>query len=215
MNDDWRVQATLTNHAHAAELGELLGRGAVEHDLATAAGERVVVSVDAHELFLYAGTREQAELASEAVTRLAGERRWEVTTELRHWHPVAEEWEDPDAPLPSGEASVAGEHAELVAHERAESRSLGFSEYEVRVGCASHRDTVELAQRLRSEGIPYLRRWRYLLIGAADEDAAAALAQRLSGEAPAGCTFTVEASLAAIRAEAPSNPFAVFGGLGG
>ncbi len=85
----------------------------------------------------------------------------------------------------------------------------------MRVQCASHRDTVQLAHRLRSEGIPYLRRWRYVLIGATDEESAAALAERLSAEAPPGSTVTTEASLAAIDAETPANPFAVFGGLGG
>ena len=85
----------------------------------------------------------------------------------------------------------------------------------MRVQCASHHDTVQLAHRLRSEGIPYLRRWRYVLIGATDEESAAALAERLSAEAPAGSTVTAEASLAAIDAETPANPFAVFGGLGG
>jgi hypothetical protein len=215
MNDDWRLRATLTSHSRAAELGDLLNSGVDEHDLATTAGERVIVSVDQHELFLYTSTREQAERGAEALTRLATDRGWEITTELRRWHPTAEEWEDPDLPLPTSEAGIAGEHAELIAHERSESASMGFSEYEVRVSCTSHRQTVELAHRLRSEGIPYLRRWRYLLIGAADEESAAAVAERISGETPAGCTVTVEASLAAIDAETPANPFAVFGGLGG
>ena len=215
MNDDWRIRATVSSDARADELSELLKQGGVEHDLQTTAGERVIVSVDGHELFLYAGTREQAERASEAVSRLATEHGWELTTEVRHWHPIAEEWEDPNLPLPTEEVGLAGEHAELIAQERSESSRFGFSEYEVRVSLATHRDTVELAERLRSEGITCLRRWRYLLVGAADEDSAAALAEQLSREVPAGSTVTVEASLAAISAETPANPFAVFGGLGG
>jgi hypothetical protein len=214
MNDDWRLRATLTSHSRAAELGDLLGNG-VEHELETAAGQRVIVSVDQHELFLYTSTRTQAERGAEALTRLATDRRWEITTQLQRWHPTAEEWEDPDLPLPTGEDGLAEEHAELIAHERSESAELGFAEYEVRVNCSSHRHTIELAHRLRDEGVPYLRRWRYLLIGAADEESAAALAERISGEVPDGCTVTVEASLAAINAETPGNPFAVFGGLGG
>lgn len=215
MNDDWRIRATVTSDARASELGELLGRGGVDHELATAAGERVVVSVDDRHVFLYASTREQAERAAEALAKLAGDRGWEISTELRRWHPAAEEWKDPDAPLPSTDAAVEQEHAELIERERLESARLGFSEYEVRIACRSHRDTIELANRLRSEGIPYLRRWRYLLVGASDEQSAAALAERLSGEVPAGCTVNVEASLAAVNAELPPNPFAVFGGLGG
>ena len=215
MSDDWRIRATLTSDARAAELGDMLNQGGVDHELATAAGDRVVVSVDDHEVFLYASSREQAERGSEALAKLAGDRGWEITSELRRWHPVAEEWEDPDAPLPSSDTAIEQEHAELIAQERLESERAGYSEWEVRVQCASHHDTVQLAHRLRSEGIPYLRRWRYVLIGATDEESAAALAERLSAEAPPGSTVTAEASLAAIDADTPANPFAVFGGLGG
>jgi hypothetical protein len=215
MSDDWRIRATLTSDARAAELGELLNQGGVDHELATAAGDRVVVSVDDHEVFLYASSREQAERGAEALGKLAGDRRWEITSELRRWHPVAEEWEDPDAPLPSSDTATEQEHAELIAQERLDSKRAGYSQWEVRVQCASHSDTVQLAHRLRSEGIPYLRRWRYVLIGATDEESSAALAERLSAEAPPGSTVTAEASLAAIDDETPANPFAVFGGLGG
>ena len=214
MSDDWRISATLASHARAAELWRLLERDDVEHDLETAAGERVIVSVDDSEMFLYAATREQAERASEAITRLAGDRGWELTTELLRWHPAAEEWLDPDVPLPSTDSALQQEHAELIGQERLEASNLGYCEFEVRVETASHRDTVELAHRLRSEGIPYLRRWRYLLIGATDEDRAAAIAQYISAEAPAGSTVAVEGSLPAANAERPQNPFAVFGGLG-
>ncbi len=79
----------------------------------------------------------------------------------------------------------------------------------------SHRDTVELAGKLRADGIPSLRRWRYLLIGAADEDTAKTLADRIRGVAPAGSTIEVEASLREVEQETPANPFAIFGGLGG
>ena len=70
MNDDWRVQVTCPTTATAANLSELLREGDFQHGLEDAAGERVVVSVDGHELFLYAGTRTQAERAAEAVKSL-------------------------------------------------------------------------------------------------------------------------------------------------
>ena len=79
MSDDWRIRATLTSDARAAELGDLLNQGGVDHELATAAGDRVVVSVDDHEVFLYASSREQAERGSEALGKLAGDRGWEIT----------------------------------------------------------------------------------------------------------------------------------------
>lgn len=222
MNDDWRVQVTCPTSAAAADLGEQLRGGEFQHDMQDAAGERVVVSVDEHELFLYAGTREQAELAAEAVRSLVASAHVSdalagvtLRTELRRWHPLSEQWVDADLPLPDSEAAAAAEHAELIAREREDQARLRHSEYEVRVGTASHRETVELADQLRQQGIPCLRRWRYLLIGAADEDAAQALARRVRALAPADATVAVEASLAAVAADAPPNPFAVFGGLGG
>lgn len=215
MNDDWRVQVTCPTAAAAVSLGETLRDGEFQHEMQDAAGDRVIVSVDDHELFLYAGTRAQAERAADAVKALVTSSGLSVRTELRRWHPVSEEWIDADLPLPESESALAAEHAEAIERERAESSSLSFSEYEVRVGTGSHRETLELADRLRQEGIPCLRRWRYLLIGAADEDAANALAQRVRAIAPAGSTVEVEASLATVAAEAPPNPFAVFGGLGG
>jgi hypothetical protein len=216
MNDDWRLRVTMGARVQAADLGQQLSSGSVEHSLESGAGDRVAVSVDGDEVFVYAGTREQAARASDAITSLASARGWTIaSTELRRWHPAAEEWEDPDAPLPSSPSELAAEHEELVESEREESARYGFSEYEVRIDAHTHRDTVTLAARLRDEGYPVLRRWKYLLIGAADEDSAQALADRLQPELPPGGTLTVEASLAAIEAETPPNPFAWFGGLGG
>jgi hypothetical protein len=215
MHDDFRIRAVLADSRQARELGERLERGEVPHELATGAQDRVIVSVDGPEVFLYADTLEQAQRARRAIEALARGQNWTVETEIKRWHPVAEEWDDPDAPLPAAPEDLAAEHAELVARERAESGALGFSAYEVRIQCATHRDTVTLAERLRDEGLPVVQRWRYLLVGATDEDSAAALADRITQEAPPGTTVTVEASLGEIAAETGFSPFAVFGGLGG
>lgn len=215
MNDDWRVQVTCPTSEAADKLGEQLRAGEFQHNLQDTAGERVVVSVDERELFLYAGTRAQAERAAGAVRSLVASSGDTVRTELRRWHPLAEEWVDADLPLPESEPAAAAEHAEVIAREREDQQRLHHSEYEVRVGTGSHRETLELADSLRQQGIPCLRRWRYLLIGAADEDAAQALAQRVRALAPAGASVQVEASYDTVLAEGPANPFAVFGGLGG
>lgn len=217
MHDDWRVQVSVGDRATAVALAELLSGGEFEHELADAAGERVIVSADVEdrEVFLYAASREQATRAVDAVQALAVREGWTVVTTVRRWHPDAEAWEDPDAPLPAGDGERSLEHAALVERERAEAASVGWTAYEVRVSCPSHRETVALADRLREEGLACVRRWRYLLIGAADEDAARALADRLGTLVPAGATVTVEGSAAAIAAETPASPFAVFGGLGG
>jgi hypothetical protein len=214
MNDDWRVQVTCPTSAIAANLSEQLRDGDFQHELQDQAGERVIVSLDGHELFLYAGSRTQAEKASEAVKSLVAKSGVAVRAELRRWHPVSEEWIDADLPLPESESAVAAEHAEMIERERAEQSHLKYAEWEVRVSTDSHRDTVELADRLRQEGVSSLRRWRYLLVGAGDEDAAKTLAERIRAVAGSDVKIEVEASSSVVEAEAPNNPFAVFGGLG-
>lgn len=213
MNDDWRVQVTCPTTATAANLNELLREGDFHHELQGAAGARVIVSLDGNLLFLYAGDRAQAEKAIAAVTSLVSASGQSVQTELRRWHPVAEEWVDADQPLP-GVGGISAEHAEMIAQERAEQSHLDYAEWEVRVSTESHREAVELSDALRLQGIANMRRWRYLVVGAGDEDAANALAERVRAIAPADARVAVEASARAVEAEMPGNPFAVFGGLG-
>jgi len=174
----------------------------------------VIVSRDGETIFLYAGTREQAERAGTLVDRLASDHGWSVRSELRHWHPEAEEWRDPDAALPADAAGREAEHEAAVADERAEVRSEGEPRFEVRVDLSSHHEAAQFAEKLEAEGLPAVRRWRYLVVGAADEDAAGELADRLRLEAPAGSGVSVEGSGQVAWAERPPNPFAIFGGLG-
>jgi hypothetical protein len=216
MSDDWRLQAGLFDDGAARELTERLAAERLGENVETAFGDQLIVSVDGPDVFCYAGERAQAELAADAIRTIAAERGWDVELRVERWHPTAEEWEDADVPLPTTDAELAAEHARRVAKEREESAERGYAEYEVKIQCSTHRETVELAERLREEGLPLLRRWRYLLIGASDEDAANALADRLRAEAPAGSTVVAEVSQRAAWDDDPSRgSFAVFGGLGG
>jgi hypothetical protein len=166
-------------------------------------------------VFCYTGTREQAARVERVIRAVASEQKWEVDFELKHWHPIAEEWQDPDAPLPEDAAARATERAELIRQQRLESAAQGHPNYEVRVQCRSHRDTVKLAEQLEQEGLRCVRRWHFLLLGAADEDDAKALADRMRREAPEGSVVTYEGNLLEVYEEGPQNPFAVLGGLGG
>lgn len=73
---------------------------------------------------------------------------------------------------------------------------------------------MKLAEGLGREGLPRMRRWRYVFVGASDEDAANTLAKGLEQEVPPGSTITVEGSRQAGYAELP-RPFAFLGGIGG
>jgi hypothetical protein len=216
MGDDWRLRVELLDDGMARALTERLEAERLGEDLETSFGDRLIVSVEGPTVFCYAGDRHHAEQAANAIRALAARHGWTAELELKRWHPTAEAWKDPDEPLPTNDADRAAEHAELIAKEREESAERGYAEYEVRVETPSHRDTVALADRLRAEGLPVMRRWKYLVVGARDEDSAKALAERLRGEAPAGSTVTAEASLRAVYDEDPARgSFAVFGGLGG
>lgn len=215
MNDDWRLRIKVSSDDGPRGIRERLDAADLEHELESAFHDRVIVSEDGPEVFGYAGTREQAERVEELIRSLAAQRRWQVETELKHWHPEAEEWEDPDKPLPSSGVEEAAEHESMIERERQESAAGGYPEFEVRVQCRSHRDAIELADKLQAEGLRCVRRWRYLLIGAADEDAANALADRIKREAPPGSIVSSEGSWRAVQAIRPGNPFAIFGGLGG
>ena len=215
MNDDWRLQIDLHDEGHAHALTEHLDAEQLEHDLSDAFHDRVIVSRDGARVFLYAGTREQAERARSAVEADAKQHGWTVDVEFRHWHPTAEDWEDPDKPLPEDDAAKLVEHEALIAREREETARTGHPEFEVRVDLPSRHDAVRFSEQLREEGLPTVHRWRFLLVGATDEDMANELAERIRSEAPSGSRVKVEGTWAAAYAERPPNPFAVLGGLGG
>ncbi len=214
MNDDWRLRAKLSEPDIARALSERLTAEKMGAGSDTAPGDHVIVSVDGAEVFCYAGDREQAERAANLIRSIAAENQWEVELDLKRWHPTAEEWEDPDEPLPETDAERSAEHAELVAKEREETKDTGEAQYEVRIECASHRDTVHLAERLDQEGVAHVRRWKYVLVGALDEDSANTLAERLRAETPDGCTVTAEPALrATYDAEPLRNSFSIWGGF--
>jgi hypothetical protein len=215
MNDDWRVRIELHDPGVARELTEQLEAGELEHDLARSFHDQVIVSHDGSEVFCYAGTRAQAEQAAQVVRGLAGTHSWEAGIELRHWHPVADEWQDPDAAEPSTPAQQEAERGERVADEREESAGEDYPEMEVRVQLGSRHEAAQLSHRLREEGIPHVHRWTYLLIGATDEDSANALAQRLRDDAPADSQISVELNRRFVYEHRPQSPFNVLGGFGG
>jgi len=215
VNDDWRLQVDPRDPSHAQALTERLEARELEHDLSDAFHDRVIVTRDDARVFIYAGSGEQTESVRGLLLTLSQQHGWELDIELRRWHPAAEDWEDPDKPLPADEGARDAEHEALIATERKQTEETGHPEFEVRVDLPSHRDAVDFAEQLRAEGLPAVHRWRYLLVGASDEDNAKALAERIEAEAPPGSQVKAEGTWKAVYDERPSNPFAIFGGLDG
>lgn len=215
MGEDWRLRIGVGEGGQGHKLTERLDASELEHDLETGFHDRLVVSRDGDQLFCYAGSREQVERAEELVRSLAAEHGWQPDLELKHWHESAEQWEDPDVPLPETDAQRNAEHEALVETERKELQERGYPEFEVRVQFGSHRDAVAFADKLRQEGLPSVRRWRYLVVGAIDEDSANALAERLRREVKPGTMVSAEGTGKAAYDEAPRSPFWFLGGLAG
>src|SRR4051794_3741645 len=102
MAEDWRVHVVVSaeggfgpwaeDRVEARELAEDVGR---------ALGDRVAVSRDDNELFLYTDTEEAARAADEVVAGDLQQHQWQASVTVERWHEDAGDWMSPDAPLPS------------------------------------------------------------------------------------------------------------------
>src|SRR5260370_233600 len=105
---------------------------------------------------------------------------------------------------PSHTGASGGGRGRFQAEEPRESRATGEAQGEGGVGLPSHHDAVALAERLEAEGRPVIRRWKFLVLGANDEDDARDLARVVKQEAPAAVSVqTAETG--------PLLPFAQYG----
>ena len=191
--DDYRIRVELPEEENASGLLSRLGLGSWADELADELeGRRLAVSQDDNELFVYASSAAEAEQARATVEAVVAEEGLEATVgPVEHWLHDEERWDD-EPREPSPEEELLEE---------------GIAPWEVRVECESHHDAAALADRLESEGYGVVRRFRYLVVGAATKKEADELAERLHGE--------VEPSSAYVWENVPQNPFVVFGGLGG
>jgi hypothetical protein len=215
MADEWRVTVDFDEDGDGVELTEWLQAMEFAGDERERFGPRVVVSRDGATVYLYTDSEETAREVDGLIRARLGSRGSEARVSLDRWHPVEQAWKDPGEPLPRTEEEVRAEHQRLQAREAAESRASGHAEWEVRVELPDRDATDALAERLEAEGVPVVRRSRYLLAGALNEDQARALAERIRSEAPGGARIDVEPGGDVVWEVMPRNPFAVFGGLGG
>ncbi len=214
MNDDWRLQIDFRDDGPVDALEDHLDARELEHDLSNAFQDKVIVSRNGTTIFLYAGDREQSERARALVERFAGENEEEIEVDFTRWHPLSLAWEPADEPLPEDAAARAAEHQVRIAKERQETEEQGYPRYEVQIELPSREQADAFADRLRAEGLPTARRWRVILVGTADEDAAKALSARIRGEVPAGTKVAVAGTLHEAEDDVP-RPFAFLGGLVG
>jgi hypothetical protein len=192
--DDWRIRIDLEEE-HAGSFLERLGldMSPKAKELARELAEhRLPVSREDDTVFVYASSGQEAEQARQVVEAELREAGLEADlVRIEHWLDDQDRWDDePEAPDVEDEVA-----------------SRGYAPWEVRVDCASHDEADELGDALEAEGYEVVRRWTYVIVGAATRKEADALAQRVHGEVEAGGELVWEVM--------PQNPFAVFGGLGG
>lgn len=191
-NDDWRVTITLTSPAHAIRAHRSISKHEVEADVRRRLAGAVAVGSGGRQVFLYAGTELAAREAERVAREVLGEDGADAEFALHRWHPIEEEWEEAGVAVPRTEAQRQAEHQRLEDAETAASVASGIAQWEARVEFPSHREAVALADKLRREGWPVIRRWKFLVVRANDEDDAHAAAKQIRREAPPDSTISVE-----------------------
>jgi hypothetical protein len=191
--DDWRVTVTFRDEADVQQAVRSVREHEVEDDVRSRLGHRVAVSVDGPAVFLYAGTEDTAREADRVVREVLAQHQLSAEFTLDRWHPLEEEWEDVSVPMPDTAEQQAAEHQRLVDTETQQSLATGQAGWEVRVDLRSHRQAVELAERLQAEGRPVIRRWKYLVVGVNNEDDASALAEAIGQEIQAKASVHIQA----------------------
>jgi len=190
---DYRVTVRLDQPGQVKHALEAVSAHKVDSEVHQQLGGRVVVgSDDSGQLYLYTHTQNAAAAARQSVSELLASQGIGADFGVERWHPVEEEWEPADVPLPQTPAAVDQERERLDAEETSESLAAGHALFEVRVQVPAHRQSVALAARLKSEGYSVVRRWRFLVVGANNADQAEEFAAAIRSEAPAGAVVTTE-----------------------
>ena len=191
--DDWRIRIELPAEEGAHGMLERLQLAHSEAE--TLADElreqRLAVSRDDNTIFVYAASSMQAEQASRVIERDLQDA--DVTPErlvTEHWLAAEERWDDDPQQAPTEEDLVR----------------RGYAPWEVRVECESLGEARELEEELEREGYGVSRTFTYVIAGTETREQAVALARRIHGDVEPGGELVYEVQ--------PSNPFAVFGGLG-
>jgi hypothetical protein len=192
--DDWRIRIELPDEEGASGFLERLGlaKGEAEEFAEELREQRLAVSRDGDTIFVYASSGMQAEQASRVVEReLEDEGLTPTRFVTERWLHEEERWDD--------EPDTGDVEEDMIRR--------GYAPWEVRVELDSRDEAEKLADQLRSEGFDVSRTFTYVVAGTADREQAVELAKRVHGQVEPGGELVYEVQ--------PSNPFAVFGGLGG
>ena len=191
---DWRVTVSLADRPDAEQARLLFLPQKVAEETRRRLGSRIAVGGGDSQVFLYAGSESAAREAEGIARDVLAQHHLEAQFALHRWHPLEEEWRDPDVPMPRTDAEREAERQRLRAEETAESQDSGVAQWEARAELRSHHDAVGLAARLRAEGRPVVQRWKFLVVAANNEADAQEIASQIRREAPPGATVRAEHS---------------------
>ena len=151
-SDDWRVTISLSDQAQTGQAQRSFSLRQVEEDIRRQVGRSIAVGADDRQIFLYAGTETAARDAERIARDVLARHGIAAESALHRWHPMEEQWENPDVAMPQTEAERQAEHQRLEDTETAESVATGIAQWQVRVELGSHRQAVALARTLENEG---------------------------------------------------------------
>lgn len=191
-DEDWRVEVELDDEEHGYSLAERFAALDLDDEARKRLGERVVVSRDRSRLFLYAADEAQAREAERVVRDLVDEEALSAEISTSRWHPVEEAWRDASSPLPNTPDAVEEELARRETADAQEAERTSSWNWHLRAELPHRRHAVELAASLEAEGLRVHRRWRYVTVDLATEEAANEFADRLADALPDGAEVTVE-----------------------
>jgi len=184
VQDEWRVEIDLDDEAHGFGIGERLRAHSLDDEARKRLGGRVVVTRDGPRVFLYAGSEAEAREAELVARELVANEDLSADIAVTRWHPVAEEWQDATVSLPASEAEEQDEVRSKEQHELEEAKEEDSYDWLVKAELPSRDEAAELEERLRGEGLPVHRRWRYVTVDAVTKEQANELGARLREEAP-------------------------------
>jgi hypothetical protein len=193
-HDDWRVTISFPDRTQAERAKPILSRLKVADDARRRLGHSIAVGAGGSQVFLYAGTEVAGREAERVARDVLAEHHFQAGFAIHRWHPLEERWEEPGVAMPRTEEERQAEHQRLLEDETADSLATGLAQWEARADFPSHQEAVTLAAKLRSEGLPVIRRWKFLVVGANNEDEARELADQIRREAPADATVRAEHS---------------------
>jgi hypothetical protein len=191
---EWRVEVDLDDEEQGFTLSERIRALDLDEEAQKRLGGNVTVTRDGARMFLYATSEEAVREAERVARELLEVEDVSGAVRVTRWHPDAEEWLDASVPLPQTEEQREAERRRHEAAEAAEASEEGEWDYEVHVDPPSHREAVELEEKLNAEGLPVRRRWKHVSIGAPTDEQAEEIAAKVRVMAPQGTEVTVGAT---------------------